>query len=114
IVWSILAATLLDGVADGSVFVTGHAGDPSTTAPRLIPYAAGADRIVLLDPERISICEPGAGSLSPVESVDPLTPLARLDGPDLAQLGDAELAGRWRALGACLGASYLVGCGRLA
>src|SRR5581483_3826440 len=31
-----------------------------------------------------------------------------------AQLGDAELAGRWRALGACLGASYLVGCGRLA
>ncbi|MHB8696216.1 MAG: acyl-CoA dehydrogenase family protein [Solirubrobacteraceae bacterium] len=113
LVYSALAATVLAGVASGDVLVSGAL---IGSEPLLIEHGTEADLILLVG-EQLEVFPTDSVLAVPVESIDPLTPLARitrpLDRPG-ERLGDAGLAPMWRAGGACLAASYLVGLSRLA
>jgi alkylation response protein AidB-like acyl-CoA dehydrogenase len=113
LVYSCLAATVIEGVAAGDVLVTGAIHGPSVL---LVEHGCEADAIMILG-DMVEFHP--ATSLRPrsVESVDPLTPLARVSLPrsgSAEQLGEGALAARWLCAGACLSASYLVGLSRLA
>ena len=112
LVWNCLAATQVEGVATGEVVVSGALHE---NAPTLIEHGDLAELILLIDGD-IRIHDREALTLQTIVSVDPLTALARLSEPTSAgtPLGDAATAMRWRATGACLTASYLVGLSRRA
>ena len=113
VLWSTVGAPVVEGVATGSVRVTGMEVGAGS-GPVVVPHAGESDVVLLLHPDRIAACP--AGDLpAPVESsgLDPLTPTAAFPSlPAGRPVGDAAAAARLRLLGTILAAASLVGAAR--
>jgi alkylation response protein AidB-like acyl-CoA dehydrogenase len=111
VVWTHLAAGLVDGAATGGTVVTGV---ELPDASGLLEHGGVADVVLVVDPERGEVRQVAVAELDlePVGApLDPLTPLSRLRAalPSGDVVGDAELAARLRLGGAALTAGYLLG-----
>ena len=112
LVWTTLAASLVDGAADGTRIVCGVEDDPAQSrAPLLVEHAADADALLVLRPDGVHVLAAGdLPSFTPLEPLDPLTPIAGVDAmPRGVQVGDAADAGRMRTAGTLLAAALLLG-----
>ena len=109
VVWSHLAAGLVDGAASGETVVGGVDGDGGE--PILVEHATGLDRLLVLRADGVEELDAKALACEPVDSpLDPLTPLHHAESlvPG-RRLGGAELAERLRREGAALVAAQLLG-----
>jgi alkylation response protein AidB-like acyl-CoA dehydrogenase len=108
LVWTHLAAGLIDGAADGTTVVGGiERDDPS----RLVEHLGSLGALVVLDEAGVWRVDPAALAGDEIEFLlDPAIPVTRVPGlPAGEQIGDAALAARWRHGGAVLTAAYLLG-----
>jgi alkylation response protein AidB-like acyl-CoA dehydrogenase len=111
VVWSVLTAPLLPGVATGDRVVAGLDAVPAEGEPILVPHAGDLDVLVVLRPDGVVACErselPAPVVVPPL---DPLTPVGRYDAlAPGARLAGADEAERLRRAGTVLTAAELVG-----
>ena len=110
LVFTGLAAGLIEGVAEGRVIVGGVDG-PAGTGPHLIEHLGSVDRVLVVDEDRVGHAEAGdfAGTALPAP-LDPLTPLYQVQElPAVTPLGDAALAARLRLEGLALSSALSLG-----
>jgi alkylation response protein AidB-like acyl-CoA dehydrogenase len=115
VLWTLLAAPLVDGAASGDRLVGGldevrAPGDPPDD-PLVVEHAAELDALVVLRPGGVFLV-PGDDLPPPQQlaPIDPLTPVGRFEAvPPGEQVGDGEAATRIRLLGTVLSAAMLLG-----
>jgi alkylation response protein AidB-like acyl-CoA dehydrogenase len=109
--WSALAARSIDGVADGARVVGGCEVPGQGDASTIVEHAADLDTLVVLRNDGVFAIERAElGGATALDPFDPLTPVAAYDQlPAGTMIGDAAVAGRWRAEGTVLAAAMLVG-----
>ena len=110
VLWSVLAAPLVDGVATGDVLVGGLTA-AEDDGPFLVEHAGEIDALVVLRTEGVFLVAgddlPRPEELAPL---DPLTPVGRYAAlPRGEPVGDTEAAARLRLLGTVLAAATLLG-----
>ncbi len=110
LVWTHLAAGLIEGAATGEVVVTGiERGDQSN----LIEYPDHVDVVLVVDGEGVWRVDRSAMELAPVTlPLDPLVPVGRIVGtglPQGEQVLDAVGAARFVREGAVLTSALLLG-----
>lgn len=108
LVWTHLAASLVDGAADGTTVVGGiERDDPSL----LVEHLASLGALIVLDDGGIWRVDPAVLAGDQIEFLfDPSVPVTRVrELPSGEQIGDADQALRWRHGGAVLTAAYLLG-----
>jgi alkylation response protein AidB-like acyl-CoA dehydrogenase len=108
LVWTHLAAALIDGAADGTAVVGGiERDDPS----RLVEHLDLIDALVVVDDAGLWQVDPRGLSGAAVEFVlDPSVPVTRVESlPAGTQVGDADARRGWMHGGAVLTAAYLLG-----
>jgi alkylation response protein AidB-like acyl-CoA dehydrogenase len=111
VVWSILAAPLLPGVAGGERVVAGLEAPVPDGEPILVHHAADLDTLVVLRPDAVFACD-RADLPEPVAltGLDPLTPIGRYPTlPEGDRIGGVAEAERMRQVGTTLSAALLVG-----
>ncbi len=111
LVWTHLAAGLIDGAADGSVVVGGLDRTRPSSEPILVEYLDGLDVLLVLEPDGVRRIEAKALEGEPVATpLDPLTPLAHVaELPEGERIGDADLSRRLVREGAVLASALLFG-----
>lgn len=112
IVWSHLAAGLVDGAATGETVVGGlDRIGPAAHEPIVLEHLESLDVLLVLRDDGLFRLEPGDLAAKPVEvSLDPLTPVHHLDAlPEGERIGDADAAARMRLEGAALVAGLQLG-----
>jgi len=109
LLWSHLAAGLLEGADSGACVVGGIEVDGG--GPLLVEHAEHLDALLVLYPDRVEQLEPAALAGEAVGMpLDPLTPLRHVRSlPPGPRLGGPELAARLRLEGAALAAAQLLG-----
>jgi len=111
LLWTVLAAGLVDGAATGDAVVGGVAASAVADGAALVEHAADLDVVLVLHDD--AVVTHRAHDLPPplaLEPLDPLTPVGRVAGlSDGEVVGDAESAGRCRVLGTVLTAAVLSG-----
>jgi alkylation response protein AidB-like acyl-CoA dehydrogenase len=108
LVWTQLAAGVIDGAADGSAIVGGiERDDPS----RLVEHLDLIDVLVVVDDDGLWQVDPRELTGDAVEFVlDPSVPVTRVGSlPAGTQIGEADARERWMHGGAALTAAYLLG-----
>jgi len=109
LVWSHLAAGLVDGAATGDVVVGGiERDDPSG----LVEHAADLDRLVVVDDDGVWSVDPSGLGFEPIANpLDPITPVSRLTAPlpPGERVLDAEAVEAFRRQGRALVAGQLLG-----
>jgi alkylation response protein AidB-like acyl-CoA dehydrogenase len=110
LVWTQLLAALVPGAADGACAVTGL-DVAHDLGPWLVEHPDLAGALALLRDDGVAVADADAWSdLQPAESLDPLTPVARLPVvPGGAVIADGRAAAAIRVEGALLSAALLVG-----
>jgi alkylation response protein AidB-like acyl-CoA dehydrogenase len=111
LVWSHLAAGLVDGAADGSTVVGGLDLTDGGGAPYMIEHLEHIDVLLLLRDDAIEKVDPKALEATPVAvPTDPLTPVHAVDAlPSGERIGGADDAARMRLEGAALASGQLLG-----
>lgn len=111
LVWSHLAADLVEGAAGGDVIVGGLDLTVAAPQPYVVEHAAVLDVLLLLKPDGIHRVDPRQVAMTPVATpLDPLTPISYVDRlPAGNRIGDAAAARRLRLAGATLAAGQLLG-----
>ncbi|TML60107.1 MAG: acyl-CoA dehydrogenase [Actinobacteria bacterium] len=108
LVWSHLAAGLVDGAATGERVVGGAlvGGEPL-----LVEHLDALDALLVLDGDRVRLVDRGAVDGVPVpRPLDPLTPLHHVESlPRGEAVGGADVAARLQLDGAALVAASLLG-----
>ena len=111
LVWTHLAAGLVDGAADGGTVVGGLDLSDGHKAPYIVEHLADLDVLLLLYADRIERVDPKSLSAEPIETpLDPLTPV--FDVAEIPQgevIGGADEAQRMRLEGAALVSGQLLG-----
>ena len=111
LLWSHLAAGLVDGAADGSTVVGGLDLTREPNGPHLIEYLDALDVLIVLHPDRVERIDPKVLDARAVETpFDPLTAaweVAALPRGDA--IAGADDASRLRLEGATLAAAQLLG-----
>jgi alkylation response protein AidB-like acyl-CoA dehydrogenase len=111
LVWSHLAAGLIDGAATGEVVVGGLdlCGDHPT--PIVIEHLQSLDALLVLRPDRIERLDPHSFSASQSDvPLDPLTPVHHVEAlPAGETIGDARAAAWMRLEGAAIVSGQLLG-----
>ena len=118
VLWTVLAAPLIDGAADGRTLVGGveAAAVDGATGTALVEHAVDLDVLLVVGDDGIVAHD--TADLDPptsLDPLDPLTPVGRfggLAGPGAAAgrpVGDAAAAAALRLLGTVLSAAVLVG-----
>lgn len=111
LVWSQLAAGLIEGADQGTDVVGGldRIADPS--GPVLVEHLESLDCLLVLRADGVYRVEPTELAARPVEvPLDPLTPLHHLERlPEGDRIGGAEEARRLRLHGAALGTALMLG-----
>jgi alkylation response protein AidB-like acyl-CoA dehydrogenase len=109
LVWTHLAAGLVEGAASGAAIVGGiERDDPSG----LVEHAADLDRLLVVDDDGVWSVDPSGLALEPIANLlDPLTPVSRLTGPlpQGERLLDAGGVDAFRRQGRALLAGQLLG-----
>jgi alkylation response protein AidB-like acyl-CoA dehydrogenase len=111
LLWTHLAADLVDGAASGAVIVGGLDLTAASSAPYLVEHWEALDILLLLKPDGIERLDakrvPVQGVATPL---DPLTPLHHAERlPAGERIADAAAAGRLRLQGTALAAGQLLG-----
>jgi alkylation response protein AidB-like acyl-CoA dehydrogenase len=111
VLWSVLAAPHLPGVADGERLVAGLDGSPPDGDPILVEHAADLDTLLVVRSDGLFACERAAlPEPVPAGGLDPLTPVGRYPTlPDGPRVAGPEAVPRVRHVGATLAAALLVG-----
>jgi alkylation response protein AidB-like acyl-CoA dehydrogenase len=112
VVWTLLAANLVDGAVGGEVLVTGIDAAAVVSGSAAVEHAVDADVVLVVDDDGV-VAHRTADLDPPVEldPLDPLTPVAQLRRLDTGGtvVGDAAAADALRSLGAVLSAALLAG-----
>jgi alkylation response protein AidB-like acyl-CoA dehydrogenase len=111
LVWTHLAAGLVDGAASGGAIVGGLDLMGAWGQPYVIESGGVLDALLVLRPDGVERLDPRALKAEPVATpLDPLTPLTVVhELPRGQRLGDAGLAARLRREGAALVAAQCLG-----
>jgi len=111
VVWSHLAASLVEGAATGDVVVGGLDLESAPEGPHLVEHLESLDALVVLRREGLFRLDPRALDARPIGTpLDPLTPLHHVEAlPEGDRLGDAEQARRLALEGAALVSGYFLG-----
>jgi len=109
LVWSHLAADLIDGAATGAVVVGGI--DSEVPGPIMIEHLDFLDALIVLYADRVERVDPrqvkGEAIAKPLDPLTPTHHVAELPAGDV--IGDAELVARIRLEGAALLSGFLLG-----
>jgi alkylation response protein AidB-like acyl-CoA dehydrogenase len=111
LVWSHLAAGVVDGAATGDTIVGGLDDAHPTNRPPLVEHAAALDAFLVLRRDGVTRA-PGSALAGRdfAAPLDPLTPVRHVAPlPKGVPIGDAQLAARWRRDGALLTAALQLG-----
>jgi alkylation response protein AidB-like acyl-CoA dehydrogenase len=111
LVWSHLAAGLIDGAASGECVVGGIDLCGPQPEPILIEHFESLDVLIALRPDGLFRLDPRSLDATEVEvPLDPLTPLHHVESlPEGDRIGDAEAAARMRLEGAAIVSGQLLG-----
>jgi len=111
LVWSHLAAGLIDGAASGECVVGGIDLCGPQPDPILIEHFESLDVLIALRPDGMFRLDPRSLDAAEVEvPLDPLTPLHHVESlPEGDRIGDAEAAARMRLEGAAIVSGQLLG-----
>lgn len=111
LVWSQLAAGLVEGAADGSVVVGGLDLIGPNRDPILVEHLESLDVLIVLRESGVYRIDPRSLAGERVEvPLDPLTPVHHVkDLPQGERIADAETAKRLRLEGAALTSGYQLG-----
>jgi len=111
VLWSHLAAGLVDGAADGSTVVGGLDLSDGAGAPFLVEHLESLDVLLVLRADGIEKLDPAALKATKIDvPTDPLTPVHRVDAlPAGERIGNADAAARMRLEGAALASGQLLG-----
>lgn len=111
LLWTVLAAGLVDGAATGERLVGGVAAVDVVDGAALVEHAADLDVLLVLHDDRVVAHEVAA--LAPptlLDPLDPLTPVGRFTGlAGGTRIGGAAEATALRLLGTVLSAALLAG-----
>jgi alkylation response protein AidB-like acyl-CoA dehydrogenase len=111
LIWSCLAASLVDGVSDGSNIVSGLDLISSAHTPYMIENYEHIDTLLVLKPSGVFAIDPKSLQVQPVEKrLDPFTPVHYTrELPPGRKLAGSDVAARIWLQGACLAAGQLLG-----
>lgn len=111
VVWSHLAAGLVEGAAAGDVVVGGLDLVGAAGGPILLEHLESLGALLVLRPEGVFRVDPSGLVGKPVAvPLDPLTPLHHVDAlPEGERIGDADAAQQLRRVGAALAAGMQLG-----
>jgi alkylation response protein AidB-like acyl-CoA dehydrogenase len=111
LIWSHLAADLVDGAAGGAVVVGALDLTGASPAPYLVEHWTALDVLLLLKPDGVERLDPKRLPAQPVSTpLDPLTPLHHAQSlPDGEPIGGVDVARRLRLEGTTLAAAQLLG-----
>ncbi len=111
VLWTVLAAPLVDGAAAGTVLVGGVDAAAAEGGVATVEHAADVDVVLVVgDDGVVAHRTADLAPPTPLDPLDPLTPVGRFTG--LAggrRVGDADAAADVRLLGTVLSAALLVG-----
>lgn len=111
LIWSLLLADSLEGVAQGKIVVGGLDLIGSVSTPLMIEHLENIDTLIILKPDGVFQLDPKNLTALPIENpLDPFTPVHHIESlPSLEALADQETSHRlwWR--GAALAAAQLLG-----
>ncbi len=112
LVWTALAGHVSDEAGDGRSVVAGLVRDASSP---VVPHLPDADQLLVIG-DKVTLLAAADLDMTTLAAVDPLTSVAQVVLPPAGSgvvVGAGEVAERWRQIGACLSAAYLVGLSRL-
>ena len=111
VLWTLLAAPLVDGAAAGERLVGGVAAADVVAGSALVEHAGDLDALLVVGPDRVVLHRTGAlAPPEPLDPLDPLTPVGRVTGlGDGEAVGGPEVAAQLRVLGTVLSAAMLAG-----
>lgn len=111
VLWSVLAAPLVEGVAPGDRLVGGVEDRSADGEPLVIEHAGDLDALLVLRSSGVYLVDGHhLPDPQPLVPFDPLTPVGGLDAlPPGEQIGDAAEGARLRLLGTALSAAMLLG-----
>lgn len=111
VLWTVLAAPLVDGAADGRELVGGVDATAVEDGAALVEHAADLDVLLVVSDE--DVVAHRTADLAPptsLDPLDPLTPVGRFTGLAAGRpAGGADAAAALRLLGTVLSAALLVG-----
>ena len=113
LVWTHMAAGIVDGAATGELVVGGveRRGPPGRRTPLVVEHLAALDRLLVLDEAGVWEVDSAAVAGEPVQHpLDPLTPVhVAQELPGGRQVAGPDTAAAWRLEGAALTSALLVG-----
>ncbi len=111
LLWTVVAAPLLDGAGDGKILVGGVEESAVQDGSVVVEYAADLDVVVVLGADAVTAYRTDAlPAPEPLEALDPLTPVGRYRGLAAGEVvGGAGAAARLRLFGTVLSAALLTG-----
>jgi hypothetical protein len=109
ILWTVLAAPVVDGAAAGDVLVGGVTADAVVDRSVLVEHAGDLDVLLVVHDDRV-VAHRDLGRIDALDPLDPLTPVGRVTGlGDGEVVGDADVASSTRLLGTVFAAATLAG-----
>jgi alkylation response protein AidB-like acyl-CoA dehydrogenase len=108
----LVATALASGVVDGAATGTRVVGlvERDGAVPLLVEYFDALDDLVVLDGDGVWLFDPSAVAAAAVPPLDPLVPVARVDGlPTGSRVAGADESAAWRTRGAVLTAALQLG-----
>jgi alkylation response protein AidB-like acyl-CoA dehydrogenase len=111
VLWTHLAAGIIDGAADGSSVVGGLDLCDGASGPHLVEYLDRLDVLLILRPDGVSRVDPRSLAGKPVDTpLDPLTPVHAVAViPEGETIANAATSKRLRIEGASLASGALLG-----
>ena len=111
LVWSHLAAGIIDGAASGETVVGGLDLCGNHATPIVVEHLESLDALLVLRPDGIERLDPRSLVASKAEiPLDPLTPVHHVESlPRGEEIGDANAAARMRLEGAAIVSGQLLG-----
>lgn len=110
LLWSVLAAPLVEGVADGDRVVTGTSASPEEDGSIDVPFALEADVVLRCSEDEVVAHRAADLERATLDPLDPMTPMGRCTGwGDGQVVGDSSVAVELRLVGTALVAAQQVG-----
>ncbi|MBW2499664.1 MAG: acyl-CoA dehydrogenase family protein, partial [Deltaproteobacteria bacterium] len=111
LLWTHLAADVVEGAGAGEVIVTGLELEQGGGGPIMIEHLASADDLLILREEGLYRVETGVLDAQAIDGpLDPFTPIHRVESlPEGERIADAATADRLRLAGTVLAAASMLG-----
>jgi alkylation response protein AidB-like acyl-CoA dehydrogenase len=111
LLWTHLAADVIEGAGAGEVIVTGLHLEQGGGGPAMIEHLACADILLMLREDGLYRVQTGALDAEEVDGpLDPFTPIHRVESlPEGERMADAATAARFRLVGSVLAAASMLG-----